>query len=138
MPVEALAELDAMPAEDRDIESALQLRLFIAMKTHAWDESLRICEKIRKLYPESVSGYIHGAFCLHERGRTADALNLLLAGPTSLTQEATFFYNLGCYSAVLGDLDGAIDYVRKSFEMDEKFRDIAKIDPDLVELRSQL
>lgn len=138
MPVEALAELDSMPPEDRDNESALQLRLFITMKGQKWDESLRICGLLRELYPEAVSGYIHGAFCLHERGLTDEALNLLLSGPASLTKEATYFYNLACYSAVLGDLESAIDYVQRSFAMDEKFRDIAKLDPDLIELRGRM
>ena len=138
MPVDALAELDSMPPEDRDVESALQLRLFIAMKSHKWEESLRICERLRQIYPEAVSGYIHGAFCLHERGQTDAALNLLLSGPSSLAEEATYFYNLACYSAVLGDLEGAADYAQRSFAMDDKFRDIAKLDPDLLELRDRL
>jgi tetratricopeptide (TPR) repeat protein len=138
MPVEALAELDSLPADDRDVESALQLRLFIAMKSQEWDESLRICERLRNLYPEAVSGYIHGAFCLHERGSTKAALHLLLSGPPSLGREATYFYNLACYSAVLGDLERAEDYARQSFKMDDKFRDIAKLDPDLAELRDRL
>ena len=135
MPVEALAELDALPEEDRDAESAMQLRLFIAMKNHNWDDSLRICERMRELHPQAVSGYIHGAFCLHERGLTDAALKLLLSGPPALAEEATYFYNLACYSAVLGHLENALDYVRTSFEMDDKFRDIAKLDPDLTPLR---
>jgi len=138
MPVEAMAELDSMSSEDRNVEAALQMRLFITMKTQAWDESLRICEQMRRLYPEAASGYIHGAFCLHERGRTGEALTLLLGGPPSLSEEATYFYNLACYSAVLGDLQSAADYVQRSFKMDDKFRDIAKLDPDLSELRDQL
>ena len=138
MPVEAMAELDAMPTEDKEVESALQLRLFITMKSHNWDESLRICERLREIYPEAVSGYIHGAFCLHERGCTDAALKLLLSGPPTLAEEATYFYNLACYSAVLGDLDNALDYAQRSFAMDDKFRDIAKLDPDLIELRGQL
>jgi tetratricopeptide (TPR) repeat protein len=138
MPVEAMAELDSMAPDDRDLESALQLRLFIAMKSHNLEESLRICERLRQIYPEAVSGYIHGAFCLHERGQTDAALNLLLSGPPSLAEEATYFYNLACYSAVLGDLEGAADYAQRSFAMDDKFRDIAKLDPDLIELRDQM
>lgn len=138
MPVEALAELDSMAPEEKDMESALQLRLFITMKSHRWDESLRICDRLRELYPEAASGYIHGAFCLHEQGLTDEALNLLLGGPACLAKEATYFYNLGCYSAVLGDLENAIEYVRRSFAMDDKFRDIAKLDPDLIQLRGRL
>ena len=138
MPREAIAELNTLPPRERDAEPALQLRLFICMKSQQWDEALKICDRLRELYPESASGYIHGAFCLHEGGRTREALNLLLSGPPALEEEATYFYNLACYSAVLGDLDQAFEYAERSFEMDDKFRDIAKVDPDLRELRDRL
>ena len=138
MPAEAMAELDSMPLQERNTESALQMRLFITMKSHKWDESLRTCESLRDLYPGSVAGFIHGAFCLHERGQTDAALRLLLSGPPALAEEATYFYNLACYSAVVGDLESAVHYAQRSFEMDDKFRELAKFDPDLKEVRELL
>ena len=137
MPKEALEELDSLGPEDCENDSALRLRLFVLMKTQGWAEALAVCQRLRELYPEAAAGYIHGAFCLHESGRTGEARDLLLSGPPSLEDEATYFYNLGCYSAVLGDLDAARDYVETSFVMDEKFRDIAKLDPDLREIRQE-
>lgn len=138
MPVDALAELDALGPGECEIEAVLQMRLFILMKTRAWDEALALCRRLRELYPDGVAGYIHGAFCLHEDGRTAEARDLLLSGPPSLEDDATYFYNLACYSAVLGDLNAAREYVLTSFAMDDKFREIAKLDPDLVPLRKEL
>jgi tetratricopeptide (TPR) repeat protein len=138
MPVEALAELDALSSEDCENEAALQMRLFILMKTQAWDEALVLCNRLREIFPEGAAGYIHGAFCLHEEGRTAEARDLLLSGPPSLEEEATYFYNLGCYSAVLGDFDAARDYVQTSFAMDSKFKEIAKLDPDLSPIKKDL
>jgi predicted Zn-dependent protease len=138
MPVEALAELDALPLDERDSEEALQIRLYILMKTQMWGAALDVCSSIRSLYPDGPAGYIHGAFCLHERGRTQEARDLLLSGPPSLAAEATYFYNLGCYCAVLGDLDAAREYVVTSCQMDDKFAQIAKLDPDLREIRDTL
>jgi predicted Zn-dependent protease len=138
MPADALAELDSLPLDERDSEEALQIRLFILMKTQMWGPALEICSRIRDLYPDGPAGYIHGAFCLHERGRTREARDLLLSGPPSLAVEATYFYNLGCYCAVLGDLDAARDYVATSCRMDEKFAQIAKLDPDLREIQDAL
>jgi predicted Zn-dependent protease len=138
MPVEALAELDVLPPEQRDSEEALQIRLFILMKTQRWGSAHEVCSLIRTLYPEGPAGYIHGAFCLHEHGRTLEARDLLLSGPASLASEATYFYNLGCYCAVLGDLGAAREYVTTSCQMDEKFSQIAKLDPDLKEIRDNL
>lgn len=131
MPVEAAAELDRLPAGDQDREEVLQLRLFILMRGRGWETGAAVCARLRELFPEASTGYIHGAFCLHELGRTAEAKSLLLSGPSSLAQEATYFYNLGCYDAVLGNLDEAAAALRTSFEMDKKFREIAKYDPDL-------
>lgn len=131
MPEDALGELDALPADDRAREEVLQLRLFILMRCREWQRSLKVCDELRERYPESPTGYIHGAFCLHEVGRTAEAKTLLLAGPSSLAREATYHYNLGCYDAVLGNLEEATSHLKTSFEMDKKFREIAKYDPDL-------
>lgn len=138
MPGEALGELDSLSAEERAGEQVLQMRLFILMKTQAWEEALRICAQLRETNPRGIAGFIHGAFCLHENGRTAEARELLLSGPPALEREATYFYNLGCYSAVLGDLKAAADYVRTSFKMDGKFREIARLDPDLGPIKDEL
>ncbi|MDX2081526.1 MAG: hypothetical protein SFU53_12155 [Terrimicrobiaceae bacterium] len=131
MLAEALQELDSLPATDRDREEVLQLRLFILMRGRVWAEALKVCDRLRELHPDCTTGYIHGAFCLHEMGRTAEARDLLLAGPSSLTREATYHYNLGCYDAVLGNRESAHEHLKISFELDKKFREIAKYDPDL-------
>jgi hypothetical protein len=39
---------------------------------------------------------------------------------------------------VLGDINAARDYVQTSFAMDEKFREIARLDPDLLSLHKEL
>lgn len=131
MPGEALAELDSLTAEDQSREEILQLRLFVLMRGRQWLRALDVCERLRQGYPEGSTGFIHGAFCLHELGRTMEAKDVLLSGPPSLAREATYFYNLGCYDAVLGNLEEATASLRTSFEMDSKFCEIAKCDPDL-------
>ena len=138
MPAEALSELDALPLKERESEQVLQLRLFILMKSQEWETALDVCRSMRANYPDAPAGFIHGAFCLHEKGETAEARKLLLSGPNCLEQEATYFYNLACYSAVLGDLEAAVDYVKTSFAMDDKFREIAKLDPDLGPIKKTL
>jgi tetratricopeptide (TPR) repeat protein len=131
MPDEALRELNALSQEDQDREDSLQMRLFVFMRTKRWDEALKVCGRLRRVFPECATGYIHGAFCLHEQARTLEAKQLLLTGPASLLREPTYHYNLGCYDAVLGNLEEAIRHLEASFEMDKKFREIAKCDPDL-------
>ncbi len=128
---EALAELGRVPPEDRTHEDVVQLRVYILMRARLWKEALESCEKLRSLHPELSLGYIHGAFCLHELGRTSEAMALLQQGPASLLREPVYFYNLGCYHAVLGNPEEAQNHLQMSFNMDEKFREIARYDPDL-------
>ncbi len=58
-------------------------------------------------------------------------MELLQQGPAALLREPVYFYNLGCYHAVLGNPEEAQNYLQMSFNMDEKFREIARYDPDL-------
>lgn len=138
MTADALRELDAIPAADQMREEVLQMRLFVFMRAKRWDDALTVCSDLRKHVPECSTGYIHSAFCLHELGRTREAKEMLLGGPASLLREATYYYNLGCYDAVLGNLKEASEYLETSFQMDKKFREIAKYDPDLKVLQGEL
>lgn len=135
---EALRELDAIPAEHQKSEEVLQMRLFVFMRSRKWDEALAVCRELRKESPDCTTGYIHGAFCLHEMGRTQEAKELLLQGPQVLRNEPTYHYNLGCYDAVLGNLQEATRHLETSFRMDKKFREIAKYDPDLKPVQDLL
>ncbi len=138
LPQEALAELDSLVTHDQERAVILHFRLFLLMRAHRWSEGVEVCDRLRRLWPDDTAGFIHGAFCLHELGRTADAKAVLLAGPASLAHEATYFYNLACYDTVLDNFDEATALLNASFEIDEKFRDFAKADPDLKPLHETL
>ena len=43
---------------------------------------------------------------------------------------------MGCYKALLGDIQGAKESLLISFKMDSSFRAIAKKDPDLKALHA--
>jgi predicted Zn-dependent protease len=135
---EALAELQRVPAEDRTHNDVEQLRVYILMRARRWTEALQASESLRKERPDLSLGYIHGAFCLHEMGRTGEAMALLQEGPASLLREPVYFYNLGCYHAVLGNPEEAQTYLQMSFNMDGKFREIARYDPDLENVIGRL
>lgn len=133
---EALAELDHLPEAAQKSEPALTMRVFVLMRSRNWKDALQACRDLCERYPLQSTGYLHGAFCLHEMDQTVEAREMLLSGPPVLLQEPTYFYNLGCYDAALGDMDQAIRHLETSFLMDDKFREIAKYDPDLKLLSS--
>lgn len=135
---EALAELSLIDSSCLDDPDLVELRLHIFMQGRRWDEALRAAEELLRISREALPGYIHGAFALHELGRTAEARDLLLKGPSILRNDPTFHYNIGCYEAVLGNREAALLSLKQSFALDDTFRDFARRDPDLVQLAKEL
>ena len=135
---EALGELSFIDHTVLDDPDILELRLHILMQGERWEEALAVSQQILLTHQEMLPAYIQGAFALHELGRTAEARDLLLKGPSLLHQDPTFHYNIGCYQAVLGNREEAIESLFKSFELDASFREFAKRDPDLVQILPSL
>ena len=130
-----LASVDKPYLSDPDI---VELRLHILMQGRRWQEAITVAEELLHLHQGALPAYIHGAFALHELGRTAEARDLLLKGPSVLRDDPTFHYNIGCYEAVLGNRDAAIESLKRSFSMDKTFRDFARRDPDLLDIVEEL
>ena len=135
---EALAELIAVQSPMISDPDLIEMRLHILMQGGRWSDALASAEELLRLNSSVLSAYIHGAFALHELGRTTEARDLLLRGPQVLRKDPTFHYNIGCYEAVLGNNDSAMRSLKKSFALDETYRDFAKQDPDLEAIRAEL
>ena len=135
---EALAELVAVQSPMISDPDLIEMRLHILMQGGRWSDALASAEELLRLNSSAISAYIHGAFALHELGRTTEARDLLLKGPQVLRNDPTFHYNIGCYEAVLGNNDSAMRSLKKSFALDETYRDFAKQDPDLEAIRAEL
>ena len=132
---DALAELDTLPAEARDEPAAIEMRLGILMQARRWKNALTVSRALTRAWPDKNIGYIHTAFCLHELGQTEEARSILLEGPETLRTEPTYHYNLACYECRLGNVEMARAHLDRSFQLDKKFRDFARTDPDLQALR---
>jgi len=128
---EALAELESVPAAQHGEMRILQARMFLLLQFKQFRGALEVSRQLCTDHPEQPVGFIHAAFCLHELGQTAEARDILISGPQALLEEATYYYNLACYNAVLGETQQALAYLRTSFKMNKKFREIAEHDPDL-------
>lgn len=128
---EALAELSCISEPNQSELPVMQARLFLLLQFKQFRGALEVSREISVNHPELPVGFIHSAFCLHELGQTVEARDLLMSGPASLLDEATYYYNLACYNAVLGEMQQARAYLKTSFKMNKKFREIAEHDPDL-------
>jgi Flp pilus assembly protein TadD len=105
------------------------------MQRKSWRRAYHISRKLCRVAPNCGTGFLHGGFCLHQLGKTAAARKLLLTGPAILLEEPIYYYNMGCYEALLGNHEKARDHLKISFEMDVSFRELAKKDPDLASIR---
>lgn len=101
------------------------------MRRKSWLRALGVSRKLCRVAPHCCAGFLHAGFCLHELGKTAEAKKLLLKGPAALRREPIYYYNMGCYEALLGNVKNARLHLEKSFKMDASFREIARRDPDL-------
>ena len=128
---ESIAELNAIDAPSQILPEVLQLRLHHLMREKKWARALTISRKLCQVAPHCSAGFLHAGFCLHELGKTAQAKKLLMKGPATLLREPIYYYNMGCYHALLGNAKSAQVHLLTSFKMDPSFRDIAKKDPDL-------
>jgi tetratricopeptide (TPR) repeat protein len=135
---EAKAELMSLPSAAADRVDVIELMLLCLMGEHRWEEALALTNKLCLLEPAEPGGFIHAAYCLHELGRTAEALEVLDRGPSALRTKPVYYYNLGCYLARLGQTEKAVELLQQSFEMDGNLRTHARKDPDLAELRDRL
>ena len=128
---ESIAELNSIENELQDRPEVLQLRLHHMMQRKSWCRALGISRRLCRVAPDCAAGFLHAGFCLHELGRTAEAKKVLLAGPRALLKEPIYYYNMGCYEALLGNIRDARRNLQTSFKMDSTFRELAKKDPDL-------
>lgn len=135
---EAWARLAELSPEERARPAALRLRIQLHLATGEWAEGLAVSRQLREVSPDEAAGYIHGAYCLHELGKTEEAREWLMDGPEALREEPIFFYNLGCYEARLGEIDSACAWLLRSFQMDDGLRRQARRDPDLKEVWEEI
>jgi tetratricopeptide (TPR) repeat protein len=135
---ESLVELNAIDDEFQNRPEVLQLRLHHLMRKKSWSRALSVSRKLCRVAPHFSTGFLHAGFCLHELGMTAKAKELLLKGPAALLKEPIYYYNLGCYDALLGNAKAAKIHLQTSFKMDASFRDLAKKDPDLASVHALL
>jgi Flp pilus assembly protein TadD len=135
---DALEELVIAENKPELHSQVLACRLELSIGQERWEEALAAVEALRKLDPSNTGFCIHHAFILREIGRIEGAREVLLGGPEALKKSGTYFYNLGCYEALLDNPGAAIALVKKAFTMSEHLRKFSESDPDLASVREQL
>jgi len=89
------------------------------------------CGQERGKWPASGDFFLKTASALMELNDHEKAKELLLAGPSSLTKKAVYWYDLARCQCRLGEVNQAKSSLRDCFERDKCFRAQALDDPDL-------
>ncbi len=135
---EAWRELDGLTDAEQHRPVVLEMRVLILINEQKWREALTLSRQLAEVAPMEEGGWVHAAYCLHELGRTREAIQALLGAPPSLREKAIFHYNFACYSCVLGQIDAAREALHRSFALDKRYRDFALSDNDLQPLHGEL
>ena len=133
---ESIAELNAIDPRFQNRPEVLAMRLHHLMRKKSWARALRVSETLCRVAPDCGTGFLHAGFCLHQLGKTEEAKKRLITGPIALLKEPIYYYNMGCYEALLGNVHDAKANLQISFKMDSSFRALAKKDPDLSALHA--
>lgn len=134
MPEDALIELRNTPTSEQTSERYKELLLATEMMLEHWESAAHTARHLCEISPNEKSYFIHAAFCLHETAETGAALSHLISGPPSLEKDPLYHYNLGCYHAVLGNKQDAINCLDVAFTLDPELKKTAAEDDDLRNL----
>ena len=129
---DAWTTLDQLSPEEQIEESAMTLRLDLALSMERWDFGAEIAREAVQLHPQSVTFYLNGAYCIRRAESLESAYPFLKqARQTCDKLSALWHYNLACYEAQLGNLAAVGPLFRKAVAMEASFEQMGMSDPDL-------
>lgn len=136
MVAEAAAELDRIPAPDRDEIPVLALRLIVLQERCEWPALRAVAAEFVKRKPAEAAAWVTWAYATRRAESLAAAERILLDAERLHPREATIQFNLGCYACQRGALAEAQRRVDQAIALDRKFAEAAATDPDLAPLRA--
>jgi predicted Zn-dependent protease len=138
MVAEAAAELDRIPAPERDGLTVLGLRVAILQERRDWPMLRAAAGEYARRAPTEASAWVTWAYATRRAESLAAAETILLAAERQHPDEPTIQFNLGCYACQRGALAEAKSRVKRAIALDKKFSAAAATDPDLAPLRASL
>jgi mannose-6-phosphate isomerase-like protein (cupin superfamily) len=90
-----------------------------------------------KAYEVSAWEEAGDAYPLWEDGKHEQAREILSAVAEKHPDAGIVLYNLACVEAILGETEPAIGHLRRSVELEDRFRELAKTDPDFDAMRER-
>jgi predicted Zn-dependent protease len=134
---EALQELREIAPDRQESREVLSISLAVHQRQKRWKEARELARDLASLFPEEPCWFIAWAFAARRAESIVAARVILLYALKQHPEDATIYFNLGCYAAQLGELEEAKSFVREAVERDSSLKRMAEEDPDLEPLRAQ-
>jgi mannose-6-phosphate isomerase-like protein (cupin superfamily) len=77
------------------------------------------------------------AYPLWAEGRHGEAKEILRSVAEEHPEAGIVLYNLACVEAIVGEAEPAIEHLKRSVELEERFRELAKTDEDFDTIRDR-
>lgn len=77
------------------------------------------------------------AYPLWEDGKHEQAKEILSSVAEKHPEAGIVLYNLACVEAILGEAEPALEHLRRSIELEERFRELARTDEDFGAVRDR-
>ena len=136
MVAEAAAELDRIPAPERDAVEVLALRMAVLQKQQDWPALRTVAGEFVRRVPAEPAAWVTWAYATRRAESLAAAEKILLEAERLHPAEPMIQFNLGCYACQRGDLAAARRRVDRAIALDQHFAASAATDPDLAPLRA--
>lgn len=136
MVAEAAAELERLPASEKQTTAVQSLRMAILHELEDWPSLASLAAEFVRHTPDESAAWVTWAYATRRATSLAAAEEILLLAERHHPAEPTIQFNLGCYACLRGDLREARQRVDRAIELEPKFRDAAATDPDLAALRA--
>jgi len=136
---EAVLELGKLTPASRQEPDVLELEWSIHASAQQWDNALHTARMLMAVAPERPAAHVHQAYSLRRvtGGGLQRAYEALLPAADKFPKESIIPYNLACYTAQMGNLAEAWNWMIKATERAEPSGQIKKMalaDPDLEPL----
>jgi tetratricopeptide (TPR) repeat protein len=136
VPDRALDLLGPMLASPEARPAALALRIRAYARLGRFADALPDLEELRTRAPQENWIDVTEAWCKKRTGDLAGAIACLERVVARDPKSDIAHFNLGCYLALAGERDRAIDEVTLACGIEDECRDFARDDPDLDGLRT--
>jgi lipopolysaccharide biosynthesis regulator YciM len=135
---DAVQELEELPDELKEITVVLATWLEVYQRWQKWSEASSVAMRLAELEPGESNWPVALAYAIRRSRGLVFAQEVLVQAGVKFPECATIHFNLACYAAQLGQLEEARRRLRRAIQLDQGFAVLAKTDPDLEPIRTEI